>query len=171
MQPCTHRQHSIPARQPASGHQMSTACAPGTSERRSKYSCNTDEMRPDEHGMRAKVVLAAVSCESRAAAAVDTPAQPVDDVAVVLDGRESVAVDGREQPSLSQQARGALRVCREAGGPAGPWRRSPAAAADQGPSHSSTPSSPDAAVGFPQSHGLWPCGFPIGEERRRTAAA
>ena len=43
---------------------MSTACAPGTSERRSKYSCNTDEGRPDEHGMRAKVVLAAVSCES-----------------------------------------------------------------------------------------------------------
>ena len=46
----------------------------------------------------------------------------------------------------------------------------PAAAADQGPSHSSTPSSLDAAVGFPHCHGPWLCGFPIGEERRRTSA-
>ena len=40
--------------------------------------------------MWAKVVLAAVSCERRAAAAVDTPAESIDVVADEPDGREDV---------------------------------------------------------------------------------
>ena len=43
-------------------------------------------------------------------------------------------------------------------------------AADGGPSRSSTPSSFDAAVGFPHGREPWPCGFRISEERRWTAA-
>ena len=52
----------------------------------------------------AKVVLAAMSYERRAAATVDTPAESVDVVADELDGREAALVVDPEHASLSRQA-------------------------------------------------------------------
>ena len=57
--------------------------------------------------------------------ALGTPAEPVDVVADVLGGRESIAMVDLDQPDLSRQACGALSERRQAGDPARPQRRSP----------------------------------------------
>ena len=75
--------------------------------------------------MWAKVVLAAVSCKRRAAAAVDTPAESVDVVADEPDGREAASVVVLDHASLSRRACDALSRCRLAGGHAAVQRRSP----------------------------------------------
>ena len=54
------------------------------------------------------MVQAAATCERRVAAAVDTPAKPIDIVADEPDGREASAVVDVDHASLPREAYGTL---------------------------------------------------------------
>ena len=64
------------------------------------------------------------SCKRRAAAAVDTPAEPVDVVADEPDGRKAASKVDLDHVSLSRRVCDELSKHGEAGGHAAPWRRS-----------------------------------------------
>ena len=70
------------------------------------------------------MVQAAASCKRWVAAAVDTPAEPVDVVADEPDGRKAASMVELDHASLSRRVCDALSKHGEAGGHAAPWRRS-----------------------------------------------